>query len=286
MEKLNAKYIISKIIRYTIILILFVYAVSLFMPLLWALNSSLKDQVEYSTYNLNGLPENWLFENYGNAFTALKIGNNNFFSMIINSVWYSIGGALIGIIVSSMVAYVVAKYEFPGRNFIYTLAIVTMMIPIVGSQASQYRVYSALRIVNSPMILISFAGGFGFNFLVLYAYFRNLPWSYAEAAFIDGAGHVRVFFEVMIPQALPSFMALTVVAVIGLWNDYTTPLLFLKDYPTLSSGLYMFQMITTRQMNMPVLYAGLLISALPILVLFILFSNKIMDISVSGGLKG
>lgn len=286
MNKILTKRTVAKIAKYLLLVILFAYALSLLTPLIWTAISSLKDQVEYSTYNMNGLPEKWLFGNYKLAFTALKIEKNNFFTMIINSVWYSGGGALIGIAVSSMVAYVVAKYEFPGRNFVYSLAIIIMIIPVVGSLPSQFRLYRALGIIDSPMILISFTGGFGFNFLVLYAYFRSLSWSFAEAAFIDGAGHVRVFVRVMMPQAVPSLMALIVVAVIGLWNDYSGPLLFLKSYPTLSSGLYMFQMITMRQMDMPVLYAGLLLSAVPIVLLFVLFSNKIMDISLGGGLKG
>ena len=275
-----------KIFKVILFIILSLYAISLVLPLVWTFLTALKSQIEYSTYNVNGLPENWLFSNFALAFTELNVDGSNLFVMIFNSVWYTAGGVLIGMTVSAMVAYVTAKYEFPGRKILYGIALVIMMIPIVGSTPSQYRLYSQLGILDSPALLVTFASGFGFNYLVLYAYFRSLPWSFAEAAFIDGAGHVKVFFQIMMPQAVSTMAALAIVAAITSWNDSGGPLLFLKSYPTLASGLYMFQVMTTRQLNMPVLYAGLLMSAVPMLLLFAFFSNKIMDMSLGGGLKG
>ena len=103
---------------------------------------------------------------------------------------------------------------------------------------------------------------------------------------IDGAGHIRVFIQVMMPQAFVVLSALFAICFIGGWNDYQSPLLFLKSYPTLASGLYIFQMMTTRQQNIPVLFAGLILSAIPVVVLFALYSDKIMDLTLGGGLKG
>lgn len=276
--------------KIVVFIVLSLYAFSLVFPVIWAFLTSLKDQIEYSTYNVNGLPTQWLFSNYLEAFKILKvqtnIGETNMIGLFINSLWYSFGAALLGVLVSSMAAYVVAKYKFPGGKFFYSLVIVVMMIPIVGNLPSQYRVMTALGIINTPFYILAFASGMGFNFMVLYGYFKNLPWSYAEAAFIDGASHVRVFFKVMIPQAVPLFTALGALALITGWNDYMNPLLFLKDFPTLSSGLYIFRMQQQRVLNMPVLYAGILISAVPVVILFSVFSSKIMDISMGGGLKG
>lgn len=286
MKALYKKFKKLKIFEVVLFIILSIYAFSLVIPLVWAFLSALKSQIEYSTFNVNGLPEKWLFSNFALAFTELNVNGSNLFVMIFNSVWYTAGGVLIGMMVSAMVAYVTAKYEFPGRRILYGIALVIMMIPIVGSTPSQYRLYSQLGILDSPAFLVTFASGFGFNFLVLYAYFRSLPWSFAEAAFIDGAGHVKVFFQIMLPQAASTIGALAIVSAITAWNDSGGPLLFLKSYPTLASGLYMFQVMTTRNLNMPVLYAGLLMSAVPMLILFTFFSNKIMDMSLGGGLKG
>ena len=267
-------------------LLLLLHSISLVFPLIWAFLTSLKSQVEYTTYNMNGLPQDWLFSNYKEAFRVLNVENTNMIGMIFNSLWYSVGASFLGILVSSMSSYVVAKYKFPGQKFFYGLVLVVMMIPIVGNLASQFSIYTTLGIINTPFYLLTFAGGMGFNFLILYGYFKSLPWSYAEAAFIDGASHAKVFFKVMMPQAVPLFTALGAIAFISAWNDYSNPLLFLKSFPTLSSGLFVFRMQSQRLLNMPVLYAGVLLSAVPVIALFSVLSSKIMDISLGGGLKG
>lgn len=262
------------------------YSFTLIYPLVWAFLSSLKEATEYMTHNKMDLPENWLFSNYIRAFESLNIDGKNMFDMFGNSLWFTFGGTLAGISVSCMTAYAVAKYRFPGSKLIYWIAIVTMMIPVVGALPSQYKVYTALGIIETPWLLLAFMNGFGFNFLVLHSYFESLPRSYMEAAFIDGAGHFTCFWKVMLPQAKSPIMALSIVSAIGLWNNYTTPLLFLKEYPTLSSGIYMYQVINTRMLDMPILFAGILLTAVPVVLLYAFFSNKIMNISLEGGIKG
>ncbi|MBR3845332.1 MAG: carbohydrate ABC transporter permease [Clostridia bacterium] len=262
------------------------YAVSLIYPLVWAFLSSLKEATEYMTNNKMDLPKDWLFTNYLKAFEGLNIDGKDMFDMFFNSIWFTLGGTLAGVGVSCMTAYAVAKYRFPGSKLIYWTAVISMMIPIVGSLPSQFKIYTALGIIESPLLLLAFLNGFGFNFLVLHSYFESLPRSYMEAAFIDGASHFQCFWRVMLPQAKSPIMALSLVSAINFWNDYNTPLLFLKEYPTLSSGIYMYQVINTRILNMPILFAGILLTAVPVLILYAFFSNKIMNISLEGGIKG
>lgn len=271
----------------TIIFIIFlVYAISLIYPLAWAFLSSLKSSVEYMTQNKMALPNLWLFDNYLKAFEGLNIDGKNMFIMLFNSLWFTIGGTVAGVGVSCMTAYAVARYRFAGSKLIYWTAIITMMIPIVGSLPSQYKVYTALGIIETPWLLLAFMNGFGFNFLVLHSFFESLPRSYMEVSFVDGASHFACFWKVMLPQAKAPIAALSIVSAIGFWNDYTTPLLFLKEYPTLSSGIYMYQVINTRILDMPVLFAGVLMSAVPVLLLYAFFQDKIMNISLEGGIKG
>ncbi|MDE6402162.1 MAG: ABC transporter permease subunit, partial [Clostridiales bacterium] len=121
---------------------------------------------------------------------------------------------------------------------------------------------------------------------VLYSFFKTLSWTYAEAGFIDGASHAKVFFRIMLPQALPVIGSLFMVQVVQLWNDYMEPNLFLQSYPTLSSGLYIFQLEMTRGINYPVLFAGLIISVIPVIILFVCFQNTMMESMSVGGIKG
>ena len=126
-------YLIAKIIVFVLFT---VYALSLVYALGWALITSFKDQFEYQN-NRNGFPEVWRFGNYITAFKSVSANEHGMIEMFINSIWYAGGGALLGVLVSSVVAYVVAKYRFPGRNLLYSVALFTMMLPIVGAMPSQ-----------------------------------------------------------------------------------------------------------------------------------------------------
>lgn len=280
--KSSKDFLVAKIIVFVLFAL---YAFTLIFAMLWALSASLKSQTEFYQ-NINGLPKEWKFSNYVTAFSSVQANGNNMFKMFWNSVWYSCGGALLGVLTSSITAYVVAKYKFPGRGIIYGIALVTMMIPIVGSFPSQYKVYSILGIIDTPFMLITKMAGFGFNFIVLYSFFKTLSWTYAEAGFIDGASHFKVFSQIMLPQALPVIGSLFMVQVVQLWNDYMEPNLFLQSYPTLSSGLYIFQLEMTRGINYPVLFAGLIISVIPVIILFVCFQNTMMESMSVGGIKG
>ena len=145
-----------------------------------------------------------------------------------------------------------------------------------------------MGIYNTPQFpILTNCAGFGFNFLILYGFFSNLSWSYAEAVFIDGGGHFTVFTKIMLPQALPCIVTLFITSFITCWNDYQTLLLYMPDYPTLASGIYKIQLSIKRDgTKYPEYFAGLVIAVLPILVLFSVFSDTIMSNFTVGGLKG
>lgn len=276
----------EKIVFLVVFILFALYALTLICPVLWAFMTSFKDEYDYLNDKVS-FPVKWLFSNYADAFQALSAGGNNLFVMFVNSAWLAFGGTIIGVFVSSLSAYVVAKYRFIGRKIFYTIAIIMMMLPIVGALPSQYEVYSTLGILNSPLLLVIYANGMGFNFLILFGYFSSLPWDYVEASFIDGGNHFNTLFKVMLPQAFNVILALAVVSFITIWNDYNTPIVFLESYPTLSSGIFIYQNDTLQKgVDIPMLFAGIFMSVLPIIALFVAFQNKIMEISIGGGLKG
>lgn len=140
--------------------------------------------------------------------------------------------------------------------------------------------------VNHLLHFVTHLGAGGVGFLVIYAFFKNISWEYAEAAFIDGAGHFTVFFKIMLPMAVPVVGALALLNGIGAWNAYMDVLLYNPDWPTLASGLYGLSRTLPRLGNTPAYYAALVIALIPILVLFCIFSDKIMKNFSVGGLKG
>ena len=272
---------------FIVVAVLFsIYGFTLVYPFFWTLINSLKTNREFSSTNSLHFPEKWMFSNYKNAFAELSVRGTNMFGMIFNSLWFTCGATLINIFCCCCTAYVIARYKFRGRKFLYSLAIVMMMLPIVGALPAQYKMVSDLHLKDSPLFLLTCTGGFGFNFIILYAFFQNLSWTYAEAAKMDGAGNMRIFLQIMLPQAMPSVTALAIVQAIVFWNDYMTPILYLRSFPTLASGLYEFDPDRITGGSYPVYFAGLMLSMLPVLAVFGVFQNTIMQNTVAGGLKG
>lgn len=271
------------------------YALSLILPFLFLFLNSMKTGLEYVDGLVEGnafaLPESWQIGNYLTALNGMatidSLGNSIYLpQMFLNSFLYAGVTAAAGVFASSLTSYCLAKYRFRFRGLLYGLAIFTMTIPVIGTTGASFKLMSDLGLYNTPFyILCAGFSGFGFNFLIMYAFFTGIPWSYAEAVFMDGGGHATVFFRVMLPQAWPSLLTLGIITFIGAWNDYMTVLLFLPDYPTVSSGLYQMQTLL-RAGDYPAYYAGILISVIPILVLFGCFSDVIMKNMTVGGLKG
>ena len=232
---------------------------------------------------------NFTLDNFAKAFTALTDDyGNTFLGMTFNSVWFSVGSMVISLFFESVVTYIICKYNFRGRTLLYNLVIFRLMLPIVGTLPSAYRIYKQFGLLNSPSILITAMDALtGANFLIMYSFYKGISWDYAEAAFIDGANHFQVYFQIMVRMALPAISVLFITGFIGRWNEYMNISIFMPKLPTLSYGLYMFeQNMKYSGGDMPVYFAGVLIAAIPCIVLFIIFQNSIMQTVHMGGLKG
>jgi ABC-type glycerol-3-phosphate transport system permease component len=262
-----------------------VYAFSLLYPIAWGLMSSLKTPREY--INVNKLfPAKLMFSNYAEAWKNLSYEGTTFLEMTWNSVWFSVGSTVISIFFLTLTSYIIAKYEFRGRKLLYGMVVFAMIMPSYGTFSTQYSLYYKLGWANSYLILLSATGVLGMNFIIMSAYFRNISSSYAEAARIDGAGHWRVFFSVMMPLAMPMVASFFLLGFIGKWNDYMAPLLYLPKMLTLATGLFKYQEIAERTGSYPMLFAGLFIVMVPIILIFTLLSNTMMKNMTFGGLKG
>ena len=272
-------------------IILAVYSVSLLLPLLWMLMNSFKDGTEYAMDVVAAttlrFPEAWKFSNYANGFAGIICNNVNFFGMLGDSIYFIVVGSGLELFFTTAVSYVISKYNFKGRNFIYSVAIFAMTMPIIGNMASGIKLRAAFGIYDNLLAVFftAGAGAFGFNFLMLYAFFKSVPWSYAEAVFIDGGNHFTVFFRIMLPLAMPMVTTLFILSAIAGWNDYTTPMLYFPSFPNVAMGLYMVSQTLTRG-DMSTYYAALVITTVPVVALFAGFSDKIMKNYSIGGLKG
>lgn len=271
--------------------ILAAYAVSLILPLLWLAINSFKGIVEYDRHLSTGdsfrFPTKWLFVNYKEVFDAIEYSDVKFPGMLVHSFYFIAVGGVLQMLFVSATGYVLSKYKFKARGAIYAIAIFAMTLPIIGNMAAGVKLRADLGIQDNlfAVFFTAGAGAWGFEFLMLYAFFKSVSWDYAEAVFIDGGGHFTVFFRIMLPMAMPMLTTLFILSAIAGWNDYTTPMLYFPSYPNVAMGLWGAAPQLTR--NNPSLYfAALVITTLPVLVLFIIFADKIMKNYTIGGLKG
>lgn len=277
---------------FTLVFIIFaLYAVSLILPSLWMVMNSFKGGTEYDIDVMMSqtlwLPDKWLFSNYLDVFRKISYQGITFPGMLFNSLYFIAVNGVLQMLFVSATGYVLSKYKFKARGFIYSVAIFAMTLPIVGNMSAGVKLRADLGLYDNlfAVFFTAGAGAWGFEFLMVYAFFKAVSWEYAEAAFIDGGGHFTVFFRIMLPMAMPMLTTLFILSAIGGWNDYTTPMLYFPSYPNVAMGLWGISNTLTRG-NMSQYYAALVIVTLPVLILFIIFADKIMKNYTIGGLKG
>lgn len=275
----------EKIIRLIAFVVLLLISAALIYPYIFAINSSFKKDDPDFLMNMSKISFPPRISTYFEAFTDLTVGQTSYFGMFVNSVWYSAGRAIANVGSSMLLAYGVACYRFKFRNFMYNLVLFVLVMPMFGTLPATYRLYSDLGMIDSPLILLAYAGAFDGQFLILYSFFKNLSWDYAESAFLDGAGHFTVFFKIMLPMALPATMTMAVTNLIASWNDYSSILLYLPEMPTLTTGLYSFEIKQMYAADRPVYYAGLVLSIIPVFAVFFAMQNTILSKTYAGGLK-
>lgn len=276
-----------KIMIVVFFLFFFVCAFLHVYPLIWAFFNSLKTMREYTLDNL-ALPEEWRFVNYVNVFDKFKIRGYNYVEMLGNSMWMLIVSVFVNVASSALLAYPIARFRFPGKEFLYSVVIFANIIPIIGTGPATFKMLKGLNMINNPFLIwLSWAGGFDFAFIVLYGNFKGISPTYSEAAKLDGAGDFRVLMQIILPQAMPCLVAICITQAIGVWNNYSRSMLYLRDYPNLAYGLYLFNTEANYvRDSKPIYFSAAIISAMPVIVLYAVSQNLILTNMTAGGLKG
>lgn len=276
---------IQKIIMTLFGIMFFAYALSLLFPFLWTFYNSLKENREFfAEGGVWSLPKKWMISNYVNVWKEYDL-----VIYFVNSIKITVIGTIFGLMNSAMAGYVVSKYEFKGRNFIYGTAIAVMLIPGIGSLGALYKFMNRTHLYNTHTgVILLYMGGLGISFLILHGFFKGLSWSYAEAAFVDGASDWVVFLKIMLPQAKPALGAVAIIQGINIWNDYFIPFMFLQDNNkfTLGVGLRQIVLEQSYSADWTKMFAAMIIATIPILIVYAIFQNTLIENTVAGGLKG
>ena len=222
--------------------------------------------------------------------TTVAIG---VWGMLVNSLIFSVGGALFATLACCVTAYAVSRFNNWMSGLIYSIVIVCMALPIVGSLPSELQILINLGLYNKRIGLVFLASSFlGMHFLIFHASFKSIPKDFAEAAKIDGAGEWRIFATIMFPLVKLAFFTIFLLKFMALWNNYETPLVHTPSYPVLAYGVFKVykgdDVVTSsiKATTMPHKIAAGMIVLLPVLILF-LFTHKRLIGNVSmGGVKG
>lgn len=282
---------VSEKVTYTVFFVFFFTMAIIFVyPIFSTFLNSFRTMDDYSDPFRNpfAFPQEWTGSGWAGIFTKFTYGDYDYFTMLFNSLWILVVRITVNVLSSAFLAYAVARFRFPGKNFLYATVIFAQTIPIVGSGASAYKLYTALGMVNNPFLIwIGWACGFDFAFIVLYGTFKGISGAYSESAKMDGANNLVVLFRIIMPQAFPSLVALAVTQAITVWNDYSTVMIYLREYPTVAYGLYLFPSVSVYIENSNALYsAAICLSILPVLILYACSQKLILTNMTAGGLKG
>ncbi|MFJ6571012.1 carbohydrate ABC transporter permease [Streptomyces sp. NPDC091292] len=265
---------------------LVVWALMVGVPLLWVLWSSFKDTNSILT-DPWGLPTTFHWENWSKAWDDANMG-----TYFVNTV-IVVGGSVIGtMVLGSMAAYVLARFEFPGNRFIYYLFVAGMSFPVFMLVIPLFFVLrdfpgTSLLATYQGLILVYIAYSLPFTVFFMTAFFRTLPTSVAEAAAIDGASHTRIFFQVMLPMAKPGLISIGIFNFLGQWNQYLLPMVLnqQEDKYVLTQGLAMIALQQGYENDWGALMAGMMIAMLPVLIVYFVFQRQVQAGLTAGALK-
>lgn len=263
--------------------VLVIWAILVVMPLLWAVMTSFKDDRSIFTSPWS-LPDTLHFENWTRAWNQAHMSD-----YFLNTVLV-VAGSLVGtLLLGSMAAYVLARFEFPGNRFIYYLFIGGMSFPIILALVPLFYVMNNMGLLNTihGLILVYIAYSLPFTVFFLTSFFRTLPTSVAEAAIIDGASHTRTFFQVMLPMAKPGLISVGIFNFLGQWNQYLLPTVLNTDpeNKVLSQGLVQLAVSQGYKGDWSGLFAGLVMAMLPVLAAYIVFQRQVVAGLTAGALK-
>ena len=263
-------------------IILVVFSFSCVFPIIWIGYSSLKTDAEFSV-NSMGLPAAPTFQNYVSVITSTKMPQ-----YIWNSFKTSVMSVVLVLLFAFILGYIFARFTFIGKNALYLYVMMGMLIPIHALLVPIYIQLRDLGLLNRQVTLTFPYVAFGLPLAMVLteSFVKSIPRSFEEAAYIDGAGFLRTMFQIILPLAMPILSTVIIITFFYCWNEFSFALVLTNDdsVRTIPVGLTMFK--SAYKVNYPRLMAGILLSMLPVMILYFMFSDRIIRGMMAGAIKG
>ncbi len=275
--------------RGAVTIVLIVLSALYLAPLIWMLSTSVKTNMQAIASPPVLLPNPFVWANYPDALERM-----HFLRALLNTLIYVVPSVVFTVLSSSVVAYGFAIIKWPGRNIIFLLVLTTMMLPGQVTLIPLYVTYAKLGWINTflPLLIPSLFGSASgawsgpFFIFLLRQFFLGIPKDLIDAARIDGAGELRILFQVVMPLAVPALITVGLLTFIDKWNDFYGPLIYLQD-PTLqplSRAVQVFQ--SSHKLDWPQSMAAAVVVALPLVILYFFAQRKFIEGIALTGQKG
>lgn len=261
--------------------LLVIYAILVIYPLIWMVLSSLKTKKEF-TRNIWGLPAEF---QWGNYVKAWNMGISQYF---LNSVFTTLCTVVLCVAIAAFAAFALSRYQFKGRKIIFVLCMGGMMLSPQVTLIPLYKIIQALKIHDTywAMILPYAAYRMPITLMLIRSYFLGIPKEIEESATIDGCRSFDVLWRIFLPISKPIMLTCAILVAYYAWNEFMFSMIFIdsKAFKTIPSGLMVFR--DALSTDYALLFAGLTISALPMIVVFLLMQKQFIRGMTAGAVKG
>jgi raffinose/stachyose/melibiose transport system permease protein/N-acetylglucosamine transport system permease protein len=263
---------------------MWVWMIVIVLPLFWVVNVSLKTNREFFL-NPWSLPTFLHFENYSKAMDSFALGRS-----VLNTLYYVGGGLVLGLAVTTLTTFVLVRLKWKGRKFIWSLIMLSLFLPGINILVPQYTLMLKFGMHNSltGLVLLNSIGLSAFDLLILGGFMRSLPTELEEAAYIDGAGIWTVFSRIIAPLSTPGIVTIGIFRFLGLYNDFLNPLIYLTNPSkyTMAVSIYYANQLMKFKSDWVTLFAAVVISMIPSIIIYILFQRRVVEGLTMGSLKG
>jgi multiple sugar transport system permease protein len=269
-------------------LVTLLFALVFIGPLVWMALSALKTPQELVQSTQSLFPAHWMWGNFSEAWDRLDIGR-----FLLYTGYYAIGAWALQLAVAVSAAYALSMLRPMLGNVVLGLMLATLMVPAAAVLVPTYLTVTSLpllhlNLLNTPWALWLPGAANAFNIYILKRFFDRLPVELLEAAAIDGAGSIRMLWSVVLPLARPVLAVVSIFIVVTSWKDFLWPLLVLQDpnVQTVNVAFSRLSFASASGITEPLLLAGLTISCLPVIALFLLFQRNLLGGLSAGAVKG
>ncbi len=271
----------ARIVRWIFSIVLLLYTSITIFVIAITVMDSMKSKGDLVT-NFVGLPKAWTLENYVKVLTE-----ENLLRYAANSVFLVVVGTLGCLFLGALTAYGISRFEFKGKGLLTAYFLIGMMVPIQVSVLPLFLILRTIGLLNNLLgLALVYVSGISMGCFIFQKFFQTIPMAMEESARMDGAGDFKIFFRIIVPLCKPVIMTVALITAIGQWNDFYMPMVLLGKRSTYTLTLIIYQYIGQFTKHMGESMAAVIITLVPIIVLYFLFSSQIVEGISGGAVKG